>query len=157
MVGLEFAKAVIPDEALQKLSVVEIVAYRRKTVGLYQAWATDLNQIATKIDDLTVAEAHDRIPKLIATELEPKVVAYKAEMARVRDALFAGLMKGVVDWKIPTLSVASFTTLGFGAAIAAFASSLVTATGRPIIDYITARRSVARKHAVSYLIGLEDN
>jgi len=157
LVGLEFAKAVIPDEALQKLSLGEIVTYRRKTDSLYQAWTADLNQIAAKIDDLTVGEAHDRIPKLIVTELGPKVVAYKGEMATIRDTLFGGLMKGIVDWKAPMLSVASFTTLGFTAAATAFASSLLAAEAKPIVDYFMARRGVARKHAVAYLIGLANN
>ncbi len=84
LVGLEFAKTVIPDQALEKLPVGEIVEYWRKSADVYQAWASELNQMAAKIDDLTVDEARDRIPKMIATELEPRLVAYKAEMTSVR-------------------------------------------------------------------------
>lgn len=75
LVGLEFAKAVIPDQVLEKLPIREILTYRRKSADVYQAWSSDLNEIAAKIDDLTVTEARDRIPKLVATELEPRLVA----------------------------------------------------------------------------------
>src|SRR5262249_45908730 len=63
LIGLEFAKAIIPDEVLQKLSVPEIIDYRRKSADVYRAWTTELNLIAAKIDDLTVAEAQARIPR----------------------------------------------------------------------------------------------
>jgi hypothetical protein len=154
LIGLEFAKSVIPDEVLQRLSIKEVITYRRKTKELYEAWTAHLNEIAAKIDHLEFEEARERIPKLKATELEPQIIAYRTEMASVRDSLFAGLLKGIADWKAPTLTVASFTALGFGAALAAFASSLVGTTARPVVDFFAARRSTSRKHAVSYLIGL---
>ncbi len=35
-----------------------------------------------------LSDAAERIPKMIATELEPRLVAYRADMASARDALF---------------------------------------------------------------------
>jgi hypothetical protein len=154
LIGLEFAKAVIPDEVLQKLSLSEIIEYRRKSADVYRAWTAEINLMAAKIDDLTVAEAHARIPKLITTELEPKIVAYKAEMATIRDTLFGEIVKGVTNWKVPTLSFGSMATLGFTAAITAFVSSSAVMAVGPVADYVKSKRSVARKHAISYLIGL---
>jgi len=156
LIGLEFAKAIIPDEVLQKLSVPEIIDYRRKSADVYRAWTTELNLIAAKIDDLTVAEAQARIPRLITTELEPKIIAYNAEMASVRDSLFGDLVKGVTNWKVPALSFGSMATLGFTAAIAAFVSSAGAMAAGPIADYVRSRRSARRKHAISYLVGLGD-
>jgi hypothetical protein len=107
-----------------------------------------------KIDDLAVAEAQARIPKLITTELEPKIIAYKAEMANIRDSLFGDIVKGVTNWKVPTLSFGSMATLGFTAAITAFVSSVAGMAAGPIADYVKSKRNIARKHAVSYLVGL---
>jgi hypothetical protein len=154
LVGMEFAKAAIPDEALQRLSVSEILSYREKTLAQYQAWSVDLNQIAAKIDDLTVAEAHDRIPRLIASELVPKLTAYSADMTSARDDLFAGLMKGIINLKPPALSLASFAALGYEAAIVAFASSIAISSSASLIDYMNTRRKTKRKHAISYLVGI---
>jgi hypothetical protein len=153
LIGLEFARAVIPDDALQRLSIKEIMTYREKSAPLYAAWSAELNHIAAKIDDLSISEIQERIPKLITTELNPKIAVYKNEMAAVRDDLFAGIMKGMINWKAPTLSIASYTTLGYTTAVAAFASSLLASTAAPIIDFVKSRRNVNRKHAVSYLIG----
>jgi hypothetical protein len=60
LIGMEFATAVIPDEALQKMSINDIIAYRRKTADLHRAWTADLNQIAFKIDDFEPAQS--RVP-----------------------------------------------------------------------------------------------
>src|SRR5262249_51513866 len=98
--------------------------------------------------------AQARIPRLITTELEPKIIAYNAEMASVRDSLFGDLVKGITNWKVPVLSFGSMATLGFTAAITAFVSSAGAMTASPIADYVKSRRSVRRKHAISYLVGL---
>jgi hypothetical protein len=155
LIGLEFAKAVIPEQALGKLGVPDIVAYRRKSAEVYRAWSTELNEIAAKIDDLTIAEAHDRIPKLIATELEPRLVAYNSEMTSIRDSLFGDIVKGITDWKVPALSFGSMATIGYTAAITAFLSSATAMAARPVIDYVVARRAAGRRHAISYLLGLK--
>jgi hypothetical protein len=154
LIGLEFAKAIIPDEVLQRLSLSEITAYRRKSADVYRAWTAELNLMAAKIDDLEVAETQARIPKLITTELEPKIIAYKAEMASIRDSLFGDVVKGVANWKVPALSFGSMATLGFTAAIIAFVSSAGMMAAGPIADYVKSRRSARRKHAISYLVGL---
>ncbi len=152
--GLTFAKAVIPDEALQKLSLGDISSYRKKTASVHDAWMADLNCLAAKLDDLSPEQVEKEIPKLIARELTPKLNDYKTEMAAIRDGLFGDLVKGVVDWKVPTLSLASFATLGYATAITAFAGSLAAAVANPIVTYWKARRGARRRHAVSYLVGL---
>jgi hypothetical protein len=60
--GLEFAKAVVPDKALERLSVPDLFAYRRKTADVYEAWTTELNQIAAKMDDLSPVEIQEQLP-----------------------------------------------------------------------------------------------
>lgn len=151
LVGMEFARAAIPDEALQRLSLDDVIKYRAKTIDQYAAWSAEVNQVATKIDELTSAEAQTKIPKLIASELMPKLAAYRTDMAATRDELFAGLLKGVLNFKPPAVSLATFSTLGFGAAIAAFTA---TAAVPPIVDFFKERRKLSRKHGVSYLVGV---
>jgi hypothetical protein len=156
LLGMEFARSVIPDEALQKLSVAEVVEYRRKSQDVFQAWTGELNQIAAKIDDISILEATETIPKLIITELRPRIAAYKSEMAATRDALFGDLVKGISNWKVPGLSFGSMATMGFGAAVTAFAALTAGTVATSMVDFYKARRAAVRRHAVSYLIGLED-
>jgi hypothetical protein len=152
--GLEFAKAVIPDELLQQLGMEDIFEYRNKSNNLYLAWSTDLNRLAAGIGDVEPARYEAEIGRLVATELAPKLVEYRNEMIDIRDALFGDLVKKVVAWEFPALSVAYFTDVGFWGAIAAFIGSGLRATTPALVDYVKAHRAVKRKHAVSYLIGL---
>jgi hypothetical protein len=151
--GLEFARAIIPDEALRRLEFKDIFEYRHKSKEIYDAWNIELNKIASKISDSDLKTPDETIRKLIATDLMPKVREYEAELASIRDKLFGDLIKGVATWEFPTISIAYFANLGFAGAIAAFAAAL-KGTVPHVVDYVTSRRAVTRKHAMSYLIGL---
>lgn len=151
--GLEFARAIIPDEALRKLEFKDIFEYRTKSKEIYDAWNIELNNIASKLSDSDLKTPDETIRKLIATDLMPKVSEYEAELASIRDRLFGDLIKGVATWEFPTISIAYFANLGFAGAIAAFAAAL-KGTVPHVVDYVTSRRAVTRKHAMSYLIGL---
>ena len=153
LIGLEFAKAVIPEEVLSKIEATDVLEYRKKAADVYEAWTAELNGMAAKLDDLPIDKVQEQLPKLLATELEPRLIAYKAEMAGVRDTLFADLMKSVADWKVPTLSLASMTWMGFTGALTAFLSTAAPPAARSLVDYGKSRRNAGRKHAVSFLIG----
>ncbi|WP_212414561.1 hypothetical protein [Bradyrhizobium sp. AUGA SZCCT0222] len=154
LIGLEFAKAVIPEDVLAKIEANDVLEYRRKAADVYEAWTAELNGMAAKLDDLPINELQERISKLLIAELQPRLVSYKAEMASVRDALFADLMKSVIaDWKVPTISLASMTWMGFAGALIAFLSTAGPPAAKSVIDYTKARGAAHRKHAVSFLIG----
>jgi hypothetical protein len=55
---------------------------------------------------------------------------------------------------MPTLTIASWATLGYTAALAAFA---VSVAAKPIADFVSGVRATRRKHAVSYLMRLTDD
>jgi hypothetical protein len=71
--GFQLVNAVIPDEALQKLGMQDIDAYRKATADAYAAWATEINRLSAKIDDIASDAAQTVIPKIIAEELMPKL------------------------------------------------------------------------------------
>jgi hypothetical protein len=71
----------------------------------------------------------------------------------VRDKLFGDLIKAVVTWEFPTISIAYFGNLGFAGAVTAFAAG-VRGVVPHVVDYVSSKRAAGRKHAVSYLIGL---
>jgi hypothetical protein len=151
--GLEFARAVIPDQALRKLDFEGIFEYRRKTKDIYEAWNVELNKTAAKIGDIDLQDLDETIKKLIATELLPKVREYENELSSIRDKLFGDLIKGVTAWEFPTISIAYLANLGFAGAVMAFVAA-ARGTVPHVVDYINSRRAAVRKHAVSYLIGL---
>ncbi|HYX71796.1 MAG TPA: hypothetical protein VE732_03425, partial [Nitrososphaera sp.] len=152
-VGLEIAKAVIPDEALQKLSSEEIGEYRKKTIEAYQAWSVELNKISSMISEDRDFLNPDKIQKFIASEISPRLIDYRNEMKAVRDDMFASILKSIIKWEMPTLSLAYLGGLDYSKAIALFASALAP-TAHHIVDYVKTSRSIKRKNALSYLVGL---
>jgi len=153
-IGLEFVRAVIPDEVLQQLDFRHILDYRKKTKGLYDAWNVQVNSLAAKVNDTDPEHAEAVIKGLIATELMPQVQDYQNEMAKVRDNLFGDLLKNVAHWHVPSLSLSYLASFGFTHALATFAAATAKAAIPPVIDYVKARRVVTGKHPVSYLIGI---
>ena len=155
-VGLEVAKSVIPDEVLQTLNIADILKYREKARDAYTAWSTEINRVSSKIDQSDSQFIDQEISKLIAIEIAPQIVEFQKEMASIRDALFGNLVKSVTKWQVPALTLAYFANVGAAGAISLFASTLLQSLPG-IVDYIHARRDVARKHAMSYLIGIAND
>ena len=150
--GLAFAESVIPDQILDNLNFTDILDYRRKSADAYIAWMAEVDRIAAELDDCNPLNLKNEIPKLITTDLMPKVVEYRAEMANVRDELFGDLIKGVTRWEVPALLVAFGTGESLGAAVMSFAAAALGGAARPIIDSIVKSRKSKREHTVSYLV-----
>ena len=74
-------------------------------------------------------------------------------MSSARDAMFGDLIKGLATWQVPALSLSYIAQMGYMGALANFAAG-VRATVPSVVDYVKARRSAERKHAVSYLVGV---
>jgi hypothetical protein len=66
--------------------------------------------------------------------------------------LFADLLKRVVEWEVPVLSLGVLSGNSFATAVGAFAAA-VRAAARPIIDYVRAKRAAGR-HAFAYVLGI---
>jgi hypothetical protein len=163
LLGMQFARAVIPDEMLGKLDFKDIFEYRTASKDIYEAWSVEVNRAAAKITDSELSNPEDAIQKILATELLPKVREFENEMASVRDKLFGDLINRVVTWELPTISAVYFTNLGHLDGLALFAEGIKAAAvafagAKAVVpaltEYVTAKRGIKRKHAVSYLVGL---
>lgn len=150
-IGMELATTVLPDQLLAQLPISKILEYREKTKDAYIAWSAELNRAAASIDKIDGANAREEIAKVIAEDLNPKIIEYKAEMSAIRDNLFANQIKSIAKWEVPTLSIAYMS--GITNAVAWFACALTPAIPA-LVDYYKDRRNAERKNAMSFLIGL---
>jgi hypothetical protein len=149
--GLAIARAVIPDEALQKLNILDVLRYRAETQDAYKAWSTDVERLATRIADIPGDRRQVEIHKLLASEIQPKVREYQNEMASVRDKLFGDLVKQVLVWEVPALILAHAFQGSLGGAIAAFATTRMIPG---VVDFLTKRGDIERRNPLAYLIGV---
>ena len=152
--GLEVVKAVIPDAALQQLQYPDILEYRRQSKDAYDAWNVEIGRLAARMDDIDFNQAKQRIPKLIAEELLPKIVEYKNEMESVRDRLFGDLVKNLVRMPAPSAAIAYFFAGNWIHAVTAFLGACAPSVVPPVVEYISGKRATNRKHAMSYLVGV---
>ncbi len=154
-VGLDIAKAVIPDEMLSQMQVPDILKYREKSKDAYEAWTTEINRATSSIGGMGTGVSPDEIARIVTADLIPQLTEYKNEMSAIRDDLFASLVKKVVKWEMPTISFAYLADLGFAGAITLFVSALAPAVP-DTIDYFKDRRNAERRNAMAFLIGLSD-
>ncbi len=152
-IGIDIAKSVIPDEALEQLKITDILKYREKSKDSYRAWITEVNKIASEIADIDGNISPDEIAKIIAADFTPRVIEYKNDMCAIRDDLFADVMKKIIKWEMPSLTLAYLANLGIAGAITLFASALAPAVP-DIVDYFKSKRDIERRNAMSFLIKL---
>ena len=150
---MDIAQAVIPDEALEHLKVPEILKYREKAKDAYTAWIAEVNKASVEIGNIGDDISPDEIAKIIATDFTPRVIEYRNDMCAIRDDIFSDVMKKVVKWEAPALSLAYFSSLSIAGAVTLFATALAPAVP-DIIDYFKDKRDIERRNTMSYLIKL---
>lgn len=159
----------IPDAALKRLKVPDIISYRENSKDIYEAWNVEIGKAAAKIADADLRNASEAVKKIVDVDLLPRIREYENEMISVRDKLFGDMIKNVVAWEFPAISVGYIAHLGFTGALEAFAAAAnaaavagaVSAGAKalvpPLVDFVASRRAAKRKHAVSYVVGLARN
>ena len=152
-IGMDIAQAVIPDEALEHLKIPEILEYREKAKDAYTSWIAEVNKAAAEIGNIGDGISSDEIAKIIATDFTPRVIEYRNDMCAIRDDIFSDVMKKVVKWEAPALSLAYFSNLSIAGAVTLFATALAPAVP-DIIDYFKDKRDIERRNTMSYLIKL---
>ena len=150
--GFEIVRAVIPDEALQKLDEADLVTFRRKTRDVYAGWELEVRRLDAQLDEPT-DDLRARARTLVASELAPKMKAYRDELASARDSLFPDLVKSVLDWKVPALALGIIYHQPLLWAAAAVAGGTVL---KGAADYWKSRRDTTRRHGLAYLVKLVD-
>jgi len=152
-IGMDIAKSVIPDEALHHLNITQILEYREKSKDAYAAWITEVNKAAAEIGNLECNISPDEIARIIATDFAPRVIEYKNEMCAIRDDIFADVLKKIVTWEVPSLSLAYLSSMGIAGAMTLFATALAPAIP-DVVDYFKDKKDIERRNAMSFLIKL---
>jgi len=151
--GLEVATASISDEALTKLKYTDILEYRKTAKDAYHSWFVAINKWASEIDAMTPAEVSKQLPKLKAEKLLPNVIEYRNEMKAIAEKLWGDLLKTFARYPIPALSLGYVFDLSPPKLLLTAAAALSPAIPA-LVDYLQARKSLDRKHATAYLIGI---
>lgn len=153
LLGLAITKSVLPDEVLSRLKMKDLFEYRASAKAAYGSWSLEVERLAQKLLDIPADRFSAEAAKLIVTDVRPRMLELRLEMATARDKLFGDLVKTVTKWEVPTISLAYLASLSLPTAIAAFAGALAPAVPA-VVDYYTQRRNLVRKNSMAYLVGV---
>ena len=153
LLGLAITKSVLPDEMLSRLELKDLFEYRSSAKDAYGAWSIEVERLAQQLIDIPADRFGAEAAKLILSDVRPRMLELRHEMATARDKLFGDLIKTVSKWEVPTISLAYIASLSLPTAIAAFAGSLVPAVPA-VVDYYLQRRNLVRSNSMAYLVGI---
>lgn len=153
LLGLAITKSVLPDEVLSHLKLKDLFEYRASAKDAYGAWSLEVEQLAQKLLDIPPDRLGAEAAKLIVTDVRPRMLELRLEMATARDKLFGDLIKTVSKWEVPTISLAYLASLSLPTALAAFAGALAPAVPA-VVDYYAQRRNLVRRNSMAYLVGV---
>lgn len=155
ILGLAIAKSVLPDEAISRLTMPDLFKYRESAKDTYRAWSVEIDRLSQRLLEVPPDRISTEAAKIIVTDVRPRLLELRNEMASVRDNLFGDLVKTVAKWEVPTISLAYIVGLSVPTAMAAFASALAPAIPA-VVDYFVKRRDLVRRNSLAYLIGLSN-
>lgn len=155
LLGLAITKAVIPDEALAHLTMKDLFEFRKSTIETYAAWSVEVECLAQKLLDVPSEQFNSQAANVIFTDVRPRMIELQRCMAASRDKLFGDLIKSVLNWKVPTFTVAYISTQSIPVVLGAFAATLVPALSG-VVDHYFKRRELVRNNSMAYLVGLSD-
>lgn len=145
----------IPTESVEKLSIEQVVKYRRKSENHREAFLEHLLIIQEKQASISIDDNYeDIIKKIIMTEIIPAVNAYKKKLQTIDEGFYGSMMKGALG------------TLGGSGTISIFADlswEKILLLGLPVgafilasaVDDILATRATKRECSISYLLSLD--
>lgn len=142
----------ISNEVMEKISVVDIVEYRKISTQARENFLEYLSSIQYKINHEINSE--QAIKKLMETEIIPAVRKFKNQLETINDSFIANLAKGVIGYIGASGGVNIFTDLSWEkiAILAVPTSAYVIGTA---IDSIKSHRAATRECSLSYLLSLD--
>jgi len=118
--GMRLFESMIPDEALAQLSLEDILKFREKTKDYYDVWEAEINKLESQylLQDINYSPVE--FQKVLDQEIRPRVIEYKNEISKIRNELFANLLKTVKNVGISFVAGGTLSAISPGAAIAGF-------------------------------------
>ncbi len=156
--GVKLIQSIIPDEALIKISLDDLLEFRQDTSKYFDAWNVVINQLESKllIDGFILSD--NDILQIIDTDINPQLFELKNEIRSVRDKRFSNVMKIVKNNAIATIIGGSLTGISIPAAILSFiALNLKTPKlTDELIDSHNKLSDIKKSNGLTYLLEVDN-
>lgn len=156
--GMKLFESMIPDEALLKISIDELLKFRQDTKAYYDAWTIESNKLEAQLKKDGFNYTNKDIQNLIDTEINPRLFELKNEIGKIRDERFSSIIKLIKNNTISLIVGGSLTAIDFSAAIIGFiATNLKTPKlTDDIIDGEFKLKNIKKSNGLTYLLKVNE-
>jgi hypothetical protein len=145
----------VPAEVLTKLTLVEVLKYRKESEIARREFLAQLSAIQSKQPaigpDGDYASAIDR---LIKTDIAPAARGFKSKLQTIRESLFGSLATGVLGFMGSSSAVQVFGDVSWKTLLP-LAGGAGAYIGNAAINACLAERAARRECSVSYVLSLD--
>ncbi|MGA2478523.1 MAG: hypothetical protein ABSG63_07210 [Spirochaetia bacterium] len=156
LLGLAVARSVVPDKILKDISIEQLFEYRDSAKDAYQGWSVEIDRLAALIADMSPEEVERELPRVISTEVRPRVYEFQSQMESARDKLFGSLVKRLLAVDTPTLFLTQIVGLGLPLGILTFLATIGATAVPALVTYLQKGREIKRTNSMAYLIGASE-
>ena len=149
----------IPSEVLIKMTIPEVVRYRKDSTKAREEFLEHLSVLQVKQGEIKPDEDYNAaVSKIVMTEILPAATAYRKRLEGIGEAFLGNLAKSA--WTaVGTMPVGAVGLTLFGALswphLLALAGPTAARVGIAAIDAYIASRSATRECALSYVLSLD--
>jgi hypothetical protein len=118
--GIKLIEGLIPDAALARISIEELLTFREDTKGYYDAWMTEVKKLEANLINEKFGFSDLEIQLFIDSTIEPELLKLKNEIKKIRDDRFKDVMKVIKNTAISLITGGTLSTIGLPAAVVGF-------------------------------------
>jgi hypothetical protein len=149
----------IPSEVLMKMTIPEIIRYRKDSAKAREEFLEHLSVLQAKQGAIKPDDDYNAaVAKIVMTEIVPAAATYRKKLEGIGETFLGSLAKGA--WTaVGTMPVGAVGLTLFGALswphLIALAGPAAALVGNAAIDAFIASRSATRECAISYILSLD--
>lgn len=117
--GFKIMDCMIPDAALTKISIDDILEFREKTSEYYKNWTIEINKIESQLF-INQGISNSEVSCLLDVEINPRLRELNNEIRRIRDDRFKNILKTIKNTFLSFVSLGTLSSLSIPGAIALF-------------------------------------
>lgn len=145
----------ISNEAIEKMDIVDVVRYRKKSEKAREEFLEYLASIQEKQANVPMGSDYNvEIKRLIKTEIMPAAISFRKKLQNIDDAFTKSFVKRALSSVGGGTGVSIFTDLSWEKVI-----SLAVAAGCIVLDSFVdkyyAERALMRECSISYVLSLD--
>jgi hypothetical protein len=145
----------ISAERLEKLTIQDIIHYRKKSEKAREAFLEYLGVLQAKQARIgSDGDYAGLIAELVTTEILPAARRFRNEIEKIGDTLFGTITKGAISYLGASGAVTLFGALSW-ANLLALAAPVGAYIANAAIDNINAQRAARRECSISYILSLD--